>query len=80
MPWGKYEPTVGRRKPMDVVLAESLGHHAERLKYKDKRILIIDGFSDLDRRLKVDYRDFLTLIVRQHTGSWTCTGTYFYRL
>lgn len=36
VPRGEYEPAFGRREPVDVVLAEPLGHHAERLKHKSR--------------------------------------------
>lgn len=51
---------------MNVVLAEPLGHHAERLKHKNKRAVIVDRFSNRntdrdERRSKIDYRDFFLI-------------------
>lgn len=45
IPRREYEPTLGRRKPMDVVLAESLGHHAERLKHTSVNAFLLSNLN-----------------------------------
>lgn len=63
---------------MNVVLAKPLGYHAERLKHKNERAVIIDGFLNANRdgKSKIDYRDLL--ILTTYVIMDTCK--YLYRL